>query len=75
MNMAGWEKFETPLRSTLLFHEWSLNSHPLDFYPFLFQVIKCSGQEMLPFINIMVVVVAAAVAAVTAINGVFSERR
>lgn len=30
---------------------------------------------MLPFINIMVVVVAAAVAAVTAINGVFSERR
>ena len=72
MNMADWEKFETPLRSVLLFHEWSLNSHPLDFYPFLFQVIKCSGQEMLPFINIMVV---AAAAAVTAIDGVFSERR
>lgn len=70
----GWEKFETPLRSALLFHEWSLKPHPLDFYPFLFRVIKGSGRETLPFISIMIVV-AAAVAAATAIGGVFSERR
>lgn len=48
------------LRSTLLLHEWGLNSFHLDFYPLLFLIIKHSGQEILPFVNIMLVIIVAA---------------
>lgn len=74
VNMAAGEKSGASLRSSLLLHEWSLNSHFLDFHPFLVLVIKHSGQEMLPFINIMIVAAAAVVAA-TAFDGGFTKRR
>ena len=47
---------EVFLRSALFLHEWGLRPHHLDLYQFLFLVTKHLGQEVLPLINIMIVI-------------------